>query len=398
MSQAEHRRALSDGIAFDPYGLETPYFVVDLGLLRRNLAVLRRVQDESGAKVLLALKGFAMWSVFPIAKGYLSGITASSVSEARLGREEFGGEVHAYAPAYSDADIAELVTLADHVVLNSVTQFHKFHSTLAAAHVECGLRINPEHREVETDLYDPCAPGSRLGVRAATLRDAASPSDLVGKLDGLHFHNLCQKNSDALERTLRAVEERFADYIPIVKWVNFGGGHHISRPDYDVERLIRVVREFSQRHGKQVYLEPGEASALNTGFLVSEVLDLVPAPPGGLPTAILDTSATAHMPDVLEMPYRPEILGGALPGERAHTYRLGGLTCLAGDVIGDYSFSQPLSPGDRLVFTDMAHYTMVKTTMFNGVRHPSIATYEPDTGVLREVRRFGYLDYKNRLS
>jgi carboxynorspermidine decarboxylase len=183
-----------------------------------------------------------------------------------------------------------------------------------------------------------------------------------------------------------------------VKWVNFGGGHHISRPDYDVDRLIRVVREFSQRHGKQVYLEPGEASALNTGFLVSEVLDIVPAPPGGLETAILDTSATAHMPDVLEMPYRPEILGGALPGEQAHTYRLGGLTCLAGDVVGDYSFAQPLSPGDRLVFTDMAHYTMVKTTMFNGVRHPSIATYEPDTGVLREVRRFGYLDYKNRLS
>jgi carboxynorspermidine decarboxylase len=396
MSRAEFRASLAEGVRFDPYGLESPYYVVDLGLLRRNLAVLRRVGDESGAKVLLALKGFAMWSVFPIAREYLVGITASSVSEARLGREEFGGEVHAYAPAYSEADIAELVTLADHVVLNSITQLQKFEPVLHRAGVECGLRINPEHREVETELYDPCAPGSRLGVRRATL-DAA-PNELLARLDGLHFHNLCQKNSDALERTLAAVEARFADFIAGVKWVNFGGGHHISRPDYDVERLIRIVRDFSGRYGKQVYLEPGEASALNTGFLVAEVLDLVPGPTGGLTTAILDTSATAHMPDVLEMPYRPEILGAALPGEKPHTYRLGGLTCLAGDVIGDYSFAQPLEMGDRLVFTDMAHYTMVKSTMFNGVRHPSIATFEPDTGALREVRRFGYQDYKNRLS
>jgi len=396
MSRAEFRASLADGVRFDPYGLETPYYVVDLGLLRRNLTVLRRVGQESGAKVLLALKGFAMWSVFPIAREYLAGITASSVSEARLGREEFGGEVHAYAPAYSDADIAELVTLADHVVLNSITQLERFEPALHRQGVECGLRINPEHREVETELYDPCAPGSRLGVRKATLE--AAPRELVARLDGLHFHNLCQKNSDALERTLAAVEARFAGFIAGVKWVNFGGGHHISRPDYDVERLIRIVRDFSARYGKQVYLEPGEASALNTGFLVAEVLDLVPGPAGGLTTAILDTSATAHMPDVLEMPYRPEILGGALPGEKSHTYRLGGLTCLAGDVIGDYSFAEPLAVGDRLVFTDMAHYTMVKSTMFNGVRHPSIATFEPDTGALREVRRFGYLDYKNRLS
>lgn len=395
-ARSQHRAALARGVRFDPYGLETPYFVVDLELLRRNLTVLRRVGEESGAKVLLALKGFAMWSVFPLAREYLSGITASSVNEARLGREEFGGEVHAYAPAYSEAEIAELVTLADHVVLNSVSQLAKYEPVLHAAGVECGLRINPEHREVETELYDPCAPGSRLGVRAATLR-AAAP-ELLARLDGLHFHNLCQKNSDALERTLQAVEARFGDFIGSVRWVNFGGGHHISRPDYDVERLIRVVQSFSERYQKQVYLEPGEASALNTGFLVSEVLDIVPGPPGGLETAILDTSATAHMPDVLEMPYRPEILGGDLPGAQAHTYRLGGLTCLAGDVVGDYSFAEPLAPGDRLVFTDMAHYTMVKSTMFNGVRHPSIATFEPLTGALREVRRFGYLDYKNRLS
>jgi carboxynorspermidine decarboxylase len=391
-----HRAALADGIGFDPYGLETPYFVVDLGLLRRNLAVLQHVGERSGAKVLLALKGFAMWSVFPLARPYLSGITASSVNEARLGREEFGGEVHAYAPAYSEAEIAELLTLADHVVLNSVTQLAKYEGILHGAGVQCGLRVNPEHREVETELYDPCAPGSRLGVREATLR--AAPPELLARLDGLHFHNLCQKNSDALERTLMAVESRFADFIAGVRWVNFGGGHHISRPDYDVERLIRVIVGFSERYGKQVYLEPGEASALNTGFLVAGVLDIVPGPAGGLSTAILDTSATAHMPDVLEMPYRPEILGGDLPGQQAHTYRLGGLTCLAGDVIGDYSFEQPLEVGDRLVFTDMAHYTMVKSTMFNGVRHPSIATFEPETGALREVRRFGYLDYKGRLS
>jgi carboxynorspermidine decarboxylase len=388
----------SAGIAFDPAALPTPYYIVDLGLLRRNLETLAKAQRESGAKVLLALKGFAMWSVFPIARQYLWGVTSSSVHEARLGREEFGGEVHAYAPAYSSADVDELATLADHVVFNSVAQWRRYGARLRAAGVECGLRVNPEHSEVETELYDPCAPGSRLGVRAAVLAAAGLTEEELASLDGLHFHNLCQKNSDALERTVAAFEARFGRYLPHVRWVNFGGGHHITRPDYDVPRLVRVVRDFSARWGKQVYLEPGEASALNTGFLVSEVLDLVPSPVGGLVTAILDTSATAHMPDVLEMPYRPEILGGGEPGEKAHTYRLGGLTCLAGDVIGDWSFDEPLEIGDRLVFTDMAHYTMVKTTTFNGVRHPSIATFEPETGEVREVRRFSYEDYKRRLS
>ncbi len=386
------KAALRAGVSFDPYAIDTPYYVVDLGLLRKNLSVMRRVQDETQAKILLALKGFAMWSVFPVIREYLVGVTASSVHEARLGREEMGGEVHAYAPAYTERDIDELIELADHVVFNSVAQWQKYAPRLAASgrNIECGLRVNPEHREVEVDLYDPCAPGSRLGTKRSDLEGVS----LAG-LDGLHFHNLCQKNSDALERTLAAFEERFAQFIPGVKWVNFGGGHHISRPDYDVERLIRVVKGFSDRYGKQVYLEPGEASALNTGFLVAEVLDFVSGP---VTTAILDTSATAHMPDVLEMPYRPEILGGAEPGRKAHTYRLGGLTCLAGDVIGDYSFDEPLEIGDRLVFTDMAHYTMVKTTTFNGVRHPSIATFDPATGQVREVRRFGYEDYKNRLS
>lgn len=392
MSQANRKPALRSGISFDPWAIESPYYIVDLGLLRKNLSILRHVQEESGAKILLALKGFAMWSVFPIIREYLVGVTSSSVAEARLGREEMGGEVHTYAPAYTERDIRELEGVADHVVFNSVTQWQKYRDQLRswAKPPECGLRINPEHREVEVELYDPCAPGSRLGTKRAQLEGVS----LEG-LDGLHFHNLCQKNSDALERTLAQVEARFGDIIPQVRWVNFGGGHHISRPDYDVDRLIRVVRKFSEKWGKQVYLEPGEASALNTGFLVAEVLDFVPGP---LPTAILDTSATAHMPDVLEMPYRPEILGAGEPSEKKHTYRLGGLTCLAGDVIGDYSFDEPLEVGDRLVFTDMAHYTMVKTTTFNGVRHPSIATFEPETGVTREVRRFGYEDYKNRLS
>jgi carboxynorspermidine decarboxylase len=390
MTREDLRAQLRDGVEFDPFLVPSPAYVVDLGLLRKNLEVLARVQRESGAKILLALKGFAMWSVFPIIRQYLVGVTSSSVHEARLGREEFGGEVHAYAPAYTDADVDELCELADHVVFNSVGQWKKHGPRLKQAGIECGLRINPEHREVETALYDPCAPGSRLGVKLSDLEGVS----LEG-LDGLHFHTLCQKNSDALERTLQAFEARFGAYIQGRKWVNFGGGHHISRADYDVDRLIRLVSNFKKRRQVAVYLEPGEAIALNTGFLVASVLDIVSGP---VPILILDTSATAHMPDVLEMPYRPEILGAGLPGERPFTYRLGGLTCLAGDVIGDYSFDSPLEIGDRLVFTDMAHYTMVKTSTFNGVRHPSIVTFEPQNGEIRVERQFGYDDYKRRLS
>ena len=394
--------ALKAGVDFDPYTLETPFIIHDLGQLRKNLSVIARVQTESGAKILLAQKGFATWSLYPVVREYLSGVTSSSVDEARLGREVFQKEVHAYAPAYSERDILDLLTgdngkpLVDHLVFNSVAQWRKYGPQAKRSGVECGLRLNPEHREVETELYDPCAPGSRLGVTEQSLRKAALSEEELATLDGLHFHNLCQKNSDALERTLAAVERKFADFIPRVRWVNFGGGHHISRPDYDVERLIRVVRGFIERTGKAVYLEPGEAVALQVGFLVSEVLDIVDGHP--YPTAILDTSATAHMPDVLEMPYRPEILGGAKVGEKAHAFRLGGLTCLAGDVIGDWAFDEPLQVGDRLVFTDMAHYTNVKSTTFNGVRLPSLVTFEPETGEIRQVRKFGYEDYKSRLS
>lgn len=380
--------------------VETPCYVVDLGALRRNLEILADVQQRAGCKILLALKGFAMWSVFPVVREYLAGVAASSVSEARLGREELCAgrddrEVHAYAPAYSEADVGELVELADHIVFNSVGQWqrHRERVRTAGRRIECGLRLNPRHSEVEVAIYDPCAPCSRLGVPPEALPAAGAP-ELEG-IDGLHFHTLCELGSDALERTLAAVEERFGAHIDRVKWVNFGGGHHITRPDYDVERLVRVIRAFKERHGVEVYLEPGEAIALYTGVLVASVLDLSH---NEMDIAILDTSATAHMPDVLEMPYRPDILGAGQPGEHPHTYRLGGLTCLAGDVIGDYSFPSPLAIGDKLVFLDMAHYTMVKNTTFNGVRLPSIAIHDPENRKLQVVRRFGYEDYKARLS
>jgi carboxynorspermidine decarboxylase len=369
--------------------VETPAYVIDLGRLRKNLAILGDVQARTGCKILLALKGFAMWRVFPIVGEYLAGIAASSPHEARLGREELGKEVHAYAPAYSEADIAELVTLVDHVVFNSFSQWQRFRSQMGA--IACGMRINPQHSEVPVALYDPCAAGSRLGVTRDQFR-----SDQMDGLSGLHFHTLCELGSDALERTLAVVEDRFDAELRRVEWVNFGGGHHITRPDYDVERLVGIVQGFRARRGLAVYLEPGEAIAINTGVLVSSVLDIVRN--SGIDIAILDTSATAHMPDVLEMPYRPVIVGAGRPGEHPHAYRLGGLTCLAGDVIGDYSFPRRLAVGDKLVFADMAHYTMVKNTTFNGVRLPSIALHDPATRTIEVVRRFGYPDYKNRLS
>jgi carboxynorspermidine decarboxylase len=379
----------------DVSNLETPCFVTDLGALEKNLAILGDVQKRSGATIILALKGFAQWATFPLVRKYLAGTTASSVAEARLGKEEFGGQVHAYAPGWSDADMREIVTLADHVVFNSPGQWRHFKPMIEAARaggrsIECGLRVNPEHREVEVALYDPAAPKSRLG----TVRANVTADDVVG-LDGLHFHTLCELGSDALERTLSAFEEKFGDLIPGRRWVNFGGGHHITRPGYDLDRLVRIIQEFRARWGVEVFLEPGEAVALGTGVLVASVLDVFE---NGVPIAVLDTSATAHMPDVLEMPYRPMIIGSAEAGEKRYTYRLGGLSCLAGDVIGDYSFDHPLRIGDKLVFLDMAHYTMVKTTTFNGVRLPSIATHDPKTGTIVVSRRFGYEDYRDRLS
>ncbi|MCG5514972.1 MULTISPECIES: carboxynorspermidine decarboxylase [unclassified Ectothiorhodospira] len=378
---------------FDIQACPTPAFVVDDALLIRNLELLRQVQEDSGARILLALKGFAMWDTFPLIRQYLVGTTASGQDEARLGAETFGGEVHCFSPAFSDSEMEVVLQYADHISFNSPGQW-LHHRERVAAHprtISCGLRVNPEHSEGTVALYDPCTPGSRLGTRVRDLEGV----DLTG-LEGLHFHTLCEQNSDALERTLGAFEARFGQYLPGLKWVNFGGGHHITRPDYDIERLIKLVRSFRERHnGIPVYLEPGEAIALNTGYLVTTVLDIID---NEGPIAILDTSATAHMPDVLEMPYRPDIIGAGMPEEKAHTYRLGGLTCLAGDMIGAYSFDRPLKIGDRLVFTDMAHYSMVKTNTFNGMRLPAICRVDANTRKVRVVKRFGYEAYKERLS
>lgn len=381
--------------ALDLAAIETPCFVIDRGALAANLEILGEAQRRAGCKILLALKGFAAWHAFDQIRRVLPGVTSSSVDEARLGREEFGGEVHACAPAYSDADFDTLLGLCDHLVFNSFSQWQRLrpryqaHRDRGGREVEFGIRINPEHREVEVELYDPCGACSRLGVVASQFR----PEQLEG-ISGLHFHNLCELGSDALARTVAAVEDRFGRWLPGLKWLNMGGGHHITRPGYDVDRLVETVTRVRERWGVEVYLEPGEAIALGTGVLVASVLDVVH---NGMDIAILDTSATAHMPDVLEMPYRPRIVGAGEPGEHTHTYRLGGLTCLAGDVIGDYSFPRPLVPGDRLVFLDMAHYTMVKTTTFNGVRLPSIALWDPSSRSLDVVRRFAYDDYKRRL-
>lgn len=385
--------AREQGLDFDVRACPSPAYVVDDALLRRNLERLAEVQERSGARILLALKGFAMWDCFPMIREYLVGTTASGQDEARLGAETFGGEVHCYSPAFTAAEMDVVLRYADHLSFNSPGQWRRFRETIAAAprRISCGLRVNPEHSTGAVPLYDPCAPGSRLGTRAQDL----TPEDLDG-LEGLHFHTLCEQNSDALEETLAAFEAKFGHYLAGMKWMNLGGGHHITRPDYDVERLVRVVRDFKARHPHlTVYLEPGEAIALNTGYLVCSVLDIVE---NDGPIAILDTSATAHMPDVLEMPYRPEIIGGGEPGEKAYTYRLGGLTCLAGDVVGDYSFDEPLEIGDRLVFTDMAHYTMVKTTTFNGIRLPSICRIDEASREVRTVKTFGYMDYRQRLS
>ncbi len=371
----------------------TPCYVIDEKLLIKNLEILADIEHRSGCKIMLALKAFAMFSTFPLIHKYLSGIAASSLNEARLGSQKFGGDVHVCAPAYREDEIDELISCATHINFNSFSQWKRFKQKVivSRSNLRAGLRINPEHSEVEVALYDPCAPGSRLGIKA----DSFEGEDLNG-ITGLHFHNLCELNSDSLERTLAVVEEKFGSILPQMQWVNFGGGHHITRPDYDVDRLCRLIIDFRKKYNIEVYLEPGEAVVLNAGFLVSTVLDIIHD--DEIDIAILDTSAAAHMPDVLEMPYRPEVLGADEPGKTENTYRLGGLTCLAGDVIGDYSFSEPLEAGSRVVFTDMAHYTMVKNNTFNGVSLPAIAMLEAESGEIRIVREFAYKDYRDRLS
>ena len=370
----------------------TPCYVIDMGCLKKNLEVLKHVQEDAGCKIILALKGFAAFSTFPLIRKYLVGTTASSVNEALLGHHEFGGEVHVYAPAYSEEDMEALLPLAHHISFNSVSQFHRFREYVQNSeyNIQLGLRINPEHSEAEVELYDPCARNSRLGVT----RDNLDGANLEG-ITGLHFHTLCEQNADSLARTLAVVEKKFSSWFEQLSWINFGGGHHITRADYDVDLLIETVRTFRKRYDLEVYLEPGEAIALETGVLISEVLDITR---NEMDIALLNTSATAHMPDVLEMPYRPRIVGAAKPGEKKFTYRLGGLTCLAGDIIGDYSFDKELAVGDRLIFEDMAHYTMVKNNFFNGIKLPSIGLWHPETNDLEIVRNFDFYDYRNRLS
>ncbi|MHC4553656.1 MAG: carboxynorspermidine decarboxylase [Planctomycetota bacterium] len=378
--------------------LQTPSFVVFEEAIAHNLSILKQVMDRTGCKILMATKCFSMVRCFPMIAEVLDGICASGPYEARLGAEYFGKEVHAFAAGFSEEDIRELAPICNHVVFNSFSQWQRFGALAAKlnSNLKFGLRCNPEHSEGEVEIYDPCAVGSRLGiVQAAFETEKGSDPLFLEGISGLHFHTLCEMDSDALERTLAAFEEKFGEYLGQMEWVNFGGGHHITRADYDVERLVRVVGDFKSRYPHlTVYLEPGEAVALNAGVLVTSVLDVTQN--GDVQNTILDTSATCHMPDVLEMPYRPNVIGAGQPGEKTHTYRLGGLSCLAGDVIGDYSFDEPLEVGDRLVFLDMAIYSMVKTNTFNGVKLPWIYFGTAD-GQLERVRQFGYDDFKGRL-
>lgn len=368
--------------------LPTPCYVVDEDKLTKNLEVLRSVMDRTGCRILLAQKAFSLFAVYPLIGQYLSGTAASGLFEARLGREEMGKETHVFSPAYRDDEFDEILRVCDHVVFNSRAQWEKYRARALRAGKQCGLRINPECSTQNHAIYDPCAPGSRLGIPAGQF----CPEMLDG-VNGLHFHTLCEQNADALLTTLLAVQEKFGAYLGRMDWVNFGGGHHITRADYDREALVDCISRFQDTYGVTIYLEPGEAVALNTGYLVSTVLDTMQ---NGIDIAILDASAACHMPDVLEMPYRPAVIDAGEPGEKAYTYRLAGPTCLAGDVIGDYSFDKPLTPGDRVVFCDMAHYTMVKNNTFNGMNLPAIALYG-EKG-LRLIRTFGYEDFKNRLS
>lgn len=371
--------------------IPTPYYVVDEDLLKMNLEKLRRVKEASGCKVLLAQKSFSMFAFYKLIGEYLDGTECSSLFEAKLGYEEMGKENHIFSAAYSENDIDEIATICSHMVFNSFSQWSRYKDRVLSQNknISCGIRINPEYSEVEKDIYNPCAVGSRLGVTSEYFYG----EDLT-KIEGLHFHCLCEQNSDSLERVLQAVEEKFGKYLYDMKWINFGGGHHITREDYDIERLISCIKRIKEKYNLEVYLEPGEAVVLNTGFLVSKVLDIVH---NGMDICILDTSAACHMPDVIEMPYRPFVIGSGQPEEKAYTYKFGGPTCLAGDIIGSYSFDKRLNVGAIVVFTDMAHYTMVKNNTFNGFNLPSIATYSKKNG-FKIIKEFCYTDFKNRLS
>ncbi|WP_409967593.1 carboxynorspermidine decarboxylase [Bengtsoniella intestinalis] len=369
--------------------LPTPVYLVDAGKLEDNCKVLQGIQQRTGCKILLAQKAFSMFKTYPMLGKYLAGTTASGLYEARLGAEEMGGETHVFAPAYKAEDLAQLDSICDHIIFNSLSQLSLHRGQCHYASI--GLRINPQcSTQGEHAIYDPCAVGSRLGVT----HDKLSLEALDG-VDGLHFHTLCEQNADDLKTTLDAVEQNFAPYLHKAKWLNMGGGHHITRDDYDIPLLEQCIDHMQYNYGVQVYLEPGEAVALNAGMLITTVLDIVEN--GGITTLILDTSAACHMPDVLEMPYRPPLKDSGDAGEKAYTYRLSSFTCLAGDIIGDYSFDHPIAIGDRLTFQDMAIYSMVKNNTFNGIPLPSIALMDR-SGDCQVVKSFGYADFKERLS
>ena len=368
----------------------TPAYVIDEAKLVNNLEILKSVQDRTGCKVLLAQKAFSMYATYPLISQYLAGTTASGLYEAKLGREEFGGEVHVFAPAFKDADLEEILEIADHIVFNSERQLRKHVDKCRAVGVSVGLRINPEcSTQGDHALYDPCAAGSRFGVRIDQFSE-----DLLDLVDGLHFHTLCEQNSDDLKTTLDAIEAKFGPYLHRIKWLNMGGGHHVTREDYDLELLISSIQHMQETYGLEVYIEPGEAIALNAGYLVTEVLDIFE---NGIETLVLDASATCHMPDVLEMPYRPPLRHGFEAGEKTYTYRLSSNTCLTGDIIGDYSFEKHVEIGDKLYFEDMAIYSFVKNNTFNGIGLPSLVLMDK-TGDCRIVKSFGYEDFKGRLS
>jgi carboxynorspermidine decarboxylase len=371
--------------------IPSPCFVLDEVAFRRNLELIKSVKDRAGVEIILAFKAFALWSVFPIVREYISYSTASSLAEARLAFEEMGSPAHTYSPSYTDKEFPSIMNCSSHITFNSLAQFERFYPQTQFNNISCGLRINPEFSDVQTDLYNPCSPGSRLGIVADLLGDK-----LPEGVEGLHFHTLCESSSYDLEKTLKVVEEKFGKYFSQIKWLNMGGGHLMTRDDYDVEHLISLLKSFKAKYPHlQIILEPGSAFAWRTGVLVSTVVDIVEN--RGVKTAMLDVSFACHMPDCLEMPYKPSIVGALDAIPRRPVYRMGGNSCLSGDFMGDWSFDKELKIGDRIVFEDMIHYTMVKTTMFNGVTHPGIGIWT-NQNQFRLLREFGYQDYKNRMS
>jgi carboxynorspermidine decarboxylase len=377
--------------------MRTPYWLLDESLLEKNLKTLAYIKEHTGAKILLALKGYALWQSFPLVSKYLDGCCASGLHEAKLSNEKFQKELHTYSPAFKEGDIEEIAKISHHIVFNSPTQFKHF-SALAKSYnseISVGVRVNPEYSESPVELYNPCSLYSRLGITRDALDKADFGRLLKSEIDGLHFHALCEQDSSALENVLKAFEKNFGEFLPHLKWVNFGGGHHITRKGYDVKKLISIIKDFQKRYPKlQIYLEPGEAVGWETGTLVTSVLDIVH---NDIDIAILDTSAEAHMPDTIIMPYRADVRGADEAGKKAHSYRLAGNTCLAGDIMGDYSFDKPLKIGDKVVFEDQMHYTMVKATTFNGIPLPSIAIKRLN-GSVELVKEFEYEDFRDRLS